>query len=96
MIWSVQILMIYRKQVDKIDTQITMAQTDREEVIAQAETYEVRGEELADKLNDLKSEVESLEGTEKGLQKAVVQFQQQATSRRPTRHRIEPTDESGG
>ena len=96
LIWSVQILMVYRKQVDKIDTQITLAQTNREEVTAQAETYEARGEELTEKLNDLKSEVESLEKTEKGLEKEVVQFQQQAASRRPTLHRVEPTDESGG
>ena len=32
LIWSVQILMVYRKQVDKIETQITLVQTNREEV----------------------------------------------------------------
>ena len=93
MIWSIQILMVYRKQVDKINMHIDLAETGRAEVTEQAESYEARGEELMETLNDLKSEVESLEKTEKGLEREVEQFVQDASRGRPTRHRVEPTED---
>ena len=93
MIWMIQILMVYHKQVDKIDTHIELAETSRAEVTEQAESYEARCEELTETLNGLKSEVESLEKTEKGLEREVDQFMQSA-SRRPTRHRVEAPKEN--
>ena len=92
MIWSIQILLVYRKQVDKIDAQIEQVETSRAEVLEQSETYEARGEELMAALNEIKSEVEGLEKTEKGLEREVEQFQN--ASSRPTRHRVEPTEDS--
>ena len=90
MIWTVQIVMVYRKQVEKIDAQVQMAQDNQAEVTEQAETYEARAQELATELEKLKGEIQSLEKVEKGLEKEVGQFLQQDASRRPTRHRVEP------
>ncbi|MGA1196582.1 MAG: hypothetical protein ACO36I_08810 [Candidatus Latescibacterota bacterium] len=91
--WTVQILMVYRRQVDNIQAQIEIALSNQQDVAVQAEEYEARAEELAEQLADLKSESDTLEQTEKKMEQEVNQFRQQQASRRPTRHRVE-TDET--
>ncbi len=91
--WTVQILMVYRRQVDNIQAQIDIALNNQQDVAVQAEEYEARAEELAGQLADLKSESDTLEQTEKKIEQEVNQFRQQQASRRPTRHRVE-TDET--
>ncbi|MDP6040152.1 MAG: hypothetical protein QGG64_16500 [Candidatus Latescibacteria bacterium] len=93
-IWTIQLLMVYRKQVEKIDAQIHMAQSNQAEVTEQAERYEARAQELAGELADIKGEIDSLEKTEKGLEREVGQLGQQSSARRPTRHKVEPQDDS--
>jgi len=91
--WTVQILMVYRRQVDNIQAQIEIALSNQQDVAVQAEEYEARAEELAEQLADLKSESDTLEQTEKKMEQEVNQFRQQQASRRPTRQRVE-TDET--
>ena len=90
--WTVQIYMVYRRQVSRIQSQIEATQISQQDVTVQAEDYEARAEELAGQLADIKSEAETLEKTEKGLEQELGQFRQQQASRRPTRHRVQ-TDE---
>lgn len=88
-VWSVQIVMVYRRQVSNIQTQIDVAFNSQQDVVLQAEEYELRAGEVAGQLADLKSELETLEQTEKKMEQEVNQFRQQQASRRPTRHRVE-------
>ena len=90
--WTVQIIMVYRRQVDNIQAQIDLAFNSQQDVVLQAEEYEARAEELAGQLADLKAEADTLEKTEKGLEQEVNQYRQQQASRRPTRHRVETDD----
>ena len=84
--------MVYRRQVVNIQAQIDLAVNSQQDVVVQAEEYEVRAEELAGQLADLKSEADALDKTEKGLEQEVNQYRQQQASRRPTRHRVETDD----
>lgn len=90
--WTVQIAMVYRRQVNNIQVQIDLALNNQQDVAVQAEEYEARAEELVGELTDLKSEADALDKTEKGLEQEVNQYRQQQASRRPTRHRVETDD----
>lgn len=92
--WTVQIIMVYRRQVANIQTQIENTRNSQSDVTVQAEEYEERARELASELADLKSEADGLGKTEQGLEQEVKQFRQDTASRRPTRHRVE-LDEGG-
>lgn len=87
--WSVQIYMMYHKQVNKIEAQIELTQTSQQGVTVQAEEFEARAQELAEQLADVKAESETLEKTEKGMEQEVNQYRDQQASRRPTRHRVQ-------
>jgi uncharacterized membrane protein len=89
-IWSIQILMAYRRQGEKIDAQVQLAQANQMEILTQAEQYETRVAELSGKLEALKSKVDGLKKTEMSLTKEVEQYKQQESQRRPTRHKVEP------
>jgi len=88
-VWSIQIVMVYRRQAENIELQIDATRNSQQDVVVQAEDYEARAEELTGQLADLKTESESLEKTEKGLEQEVNQYRQQNASRRPTRHRVQ-------
>ncbi|MFT5366835.1 MAG: chromosome segregation ATPase [Candidatus Latescibacterota bacterium] len=87
--WSVQIYLVYHRQVDKIEAQIDATQTSQQDVILQAEEFEKRAQEVTEQLVDLKAESDTLEKTEKGLEQELGQYRQQQASRRPTRHRVD-------
>ena len=89
-IWSIQILMVYRRQGEKIDAQVQLAQANQTEILAQAEQYETRVAELSGRLEVLKSKMDGLEKTEMNLIKEMEQYKQQESQRRPTRHKVEP------
>lgn len=92
--WSVQIYMVYHRQVNKIQAQIEQTQLNQQDVTVQAEEYEARAQELAEQLADVKSEAETLEKTEKGLEQEVNQYRDQQSKRRPTRHRVQMDNDS--
>ena len=87
--WSVQIYMVYHRQVQQIQSQIEQTRTSQQDVTVQAEEYELRAQELTEQLADVKTEAETLEKTEKGLEQEVNQYRDQQASRRPTRHRVQ-------
>ena len=91
-IWSVQILMVYKKQSERIDQQIQVAQTNQEEVTQQAEVYEARVAELATELEELKGEASDWEGKEKAIQRQLNENEERASRRNPTRHRVDRSD----
>lgn len=88
--WSVQILAVYRRLREKINAQVETAQASQAETLAQAQKYEIRAEELAQELADLKGTMDGLEKTEMRLEQEVADFRHQDAQRRPTRHRVEP------
>ena len=90
--WSVQIFMVYSRQVDKIKAQISVTESSQEEVVLQVEDFEARGQEASAQLTELKAESDDLEKTQKELQQALRESRQKQAFRRPTRHRVE-TDE---
>ncbi|MBT3601903.1 MAG: hypothetical protein HOE48_17435 [Candidatus Latescibacteria bacterium] len=87
--WSVQIYLVYHRQVGKIQDQIEVTRISQQDVTVQAEEYEARALELTEQLADVKSEAETLDKTEKGLEQEVSQYREKQSSRRPTRHRVE-------
>ena len=90
--WSVQILMVYRRQSERIDQQVQVAQTNQEELTQQAEDYEARVAELATELEELKGEVSDWEGREKAIQHQLHEHQERESIRNPTRHRVDRPD----
>ena len=94
--WSTQIVMIYRRQAEKLDSQIAAAQANQEEVTQQAEQYEARAEGLKAELKAIQSKVDEWGEKERNLQSRIGQFQHRETRRRPTRHRVETPDPPSG
>jgi len=95
LIWAVQIVILYRRQAEKIEIQVQLALTNQEEIAQQAEEYETQAADLSEQLAGLKSELENLEKTEKGLEQEVEHYRRQGAERRPTRHRVEPEQSAG-
>lgn len=92
-IWTVQIIMVYRRQVDNIQKQIDAAQVNQQDTLKQAEDFESRAALLVEELAEIKAEAETLDKTEKGLEEEVNQYRAQQASRRPTRHRVQADEE---
>lgn len=95
-IWSVQIIMVYRRQSANIELQIDATRNSQQDVVVQAEDYEARALDLTEQLSDLKTEADALGKTEKGLEQEVNQYRQQNASRRPTRHRVQLDGDAEG
>jgi len=92
--WSGQILVVYRRQVKRMEEKIRAAKSSHGETLEQAEEYEERAEELSRELDELKARSETLERTEKTLERELMQFRQREAARNPTRHRVEPGAQS--
>ena len=87
--WIVQMLMVFRKQVDQVTAQNQQIRESQGEVLEQAERLESAAKEKADMLKDLQVQLQKLGETESGLQSEIVSFKGAEASRRPTRHRVE-------
>ena len=89
-LWAVQIVAVYRRQGEKMEAHIQMAQTNQQDIAVQTEQYEERLEELSVVLDELKNKMDGLGKTERGLEQEVAQYQRQENQRRPTRHSVDP------
>ena len=87
-VWSVQILVGYRRQVGQMDQQIQNAHENLGEATEQTERYEARFRELGDELERLREQATDWEKKEKELKERVNSHRQQDAVRRPTRHRV--------
>ena len=87
--WSVQMLMAYRRQVDRVQTQIDLALTNQGEVSEQAEHYESLSVEKKEQLKELEEKAEELADKEKELQAQILGLKERTGGRSPTRHKVD-------
>ena len=91
--WSAQMLFGYKRYADRADDQIAQTISNEKNVIEQAEGYEAQVAEKEEELKQLQDEDGTHEERQKELAAKVQELKQKETSRRPTRHRVEPQSE---
>lgn len=93
--WSFQMIIVYRRQIERYDDQIAQVQTNTEEVTGMVEKYEADHAEKKEELDTLRQEAEGLEKKEKELGEKINTLKQAGDSRQPTRFRLDNVDPSG-
>jgi predicted nuclease with TOPRIM domain len=87
--WSVQMLVAYRIQVDRIQQQIDVAMANQGEVADQAEQHEAQAIEKKDMLKELEEKSEELASREKELKGQILGLKERTGGRSPTRHKVD-------
>ena len=87
--WSAQMVFVYRRQAERIESQIRQTLASQEEVTEQAKQQEEQAAERKTELGDLQRKANELAEEEKSYQSQIIELKQQDADRRPTRHRVE-------
>ena len=93
--WSVQIVMAFRRQSNRISDQILAARSNQDDLEQQAQDLEAQAVELTVELKALQSETHSWDEKQKVFEEKVKSVQEKEAHARPSRHRVDlPPDES--
>lgn len=92
--WCAQMLMGHKRQSDRIDVHIADTVSNEEDVLEQAEGYEAQAAEKEEEMSGLQEENQKLEQQQKDIESKVNELKRKEASRRPTRHRVEPSGDS--
>ena len=92
--WSFQMIIVYRRQIERYDDQIAQVRVNTEEVLGQIEKYETEHTDKQEELDTLRTEAEGLDGKEKEVSEKIKSLQKAGEARRPTRFRLDNTDPS--
>ncbi|MBS10425.1 MAG: hypothetical protein CME19_02330 [Gemmatimonadetes bacterium] len=84
-LWAFQMIVGYRRQIERHDDQILLVQTNTEEVSSQVEKYEADHSEKKEELDNLRKQAEDLEGKEKELDEKITSLKGANEGRRPKR-----------
>ncbi|MDA0749046.1 MAG: hypothetical protein O2954_21205 [bacterium] len=93
--WSVQIILVFRRQSGRVDAQIAQFEATRSDVAQQAEQYENQAREKKETLQGLEQTAAELEKNEKELQTQISGLKGTDAARRPTRHKVEAPPSDG-
>jgi len=90
--WCAQMLMGFKRQSERIDAQIEATVSNDESIVQQAASYEAQVQEKEEERKELQTEEEKLAAQQNELESGVKELKQKDASRRPTRHRVDPTN----
>jgi DNA repair exonuclease SbcCD ATPase subunit len=93
--WSFQMVIVYRRQIERYDEQTAQVVANTSEVIAQLEKYEADHAEKKEELDTLRKEMEGMDSKEKEMGEKIKTLKGVNDGRRPTRFRLDNVDPSG-
>lgn len=91
-LWCIQMILSYKRKSEQIDAQIEITTANDQALIQQAETYEEQGAEKGSTLAALQEEDQKLSAQRKELESKLRDVKDKEANRRPTRHRVEPSE----
>ncbi len=95
-VWSAQMVLSYKRQAGVLLAQVELAQVNQEDVVQQAENYEAQAEQKKAELKELEHKVGEHAAKEKDLQGQIIGLKEREAARRPTRYKVENSDEPSG
>ena len=92
--WSFQMIIVYRRQIQRYDEQTMQVLANTDEVVAQVEKYEADHAEKKEELDTLREQAESLDRKEKEVGEKIKSLKEAGDGRRGSRFRLD-ADPSG-
>jgi chromosome segregation ATPase len=93
--WSFQMIIVYRRQIERYDEQIGQVRANADEVFSQVEKYEHGHAEKKAELEKMKSDTARLDTKKKELDEKIKALKSADEIRRPTRFRLDAGDSAG-
>lgn len=94
--WSFQMIIVYRRQIERYDEQIRQVRANAQEISDQIVKYESDHEVKRSELEKLRLEAEGLDQQEKEVGEKIKALKSVDDPRHPTRFRLDTSDSSGG
>jgi chromosome segregation ATPase len=93
--WSFQMIVVYRRQIERYDEQIRQVRANAEEISEQIVKNESDHAEKRSELESLRLEAEGLDKTEKELDEEIKTLKSTDDGRLPGRFRLDPNESAG-
>ena len=90
--WSFQMIIVYRRQIERYDDQIVQVRTNAEEILGQVAKYETDNADKKAELDRMRSAAEGLDQKEKELVEKVKALKSNDETRRLPRFRLDRGD----